>query len=81
MTAQEVRNNANQVSVAKLNEILGLYHLTCFERKLWTFCSNTIDARWVNARKFIDRNIVIKCMFIVRGFKDIPTVRAMCRYH
>ena len=70
MTKEEILDNWQDVSKAKVKEITGLYDLWCFKRCPRHISKNIIDARWVIAWKMIDGAVGAKCRLIVRGFQD-----------
>lgn len=71
MTREEILDNWQDVSKAKVKEITGLYDLGCFKRCPRHISKNIIDARWAIIWKMIDGAVGVKCRFIVRGFKDM----------
>ena len=67
---EEIQQNWEDVSKAKVKEITGLYDLGCFKRWPRHKSNNIIDARWVIIWKLIEGSVGVECRLTVRGFKD-----------
>ena len=70
MTREEINENWEDVSVAKVKKITGPYELGCFKRWPKHRSDNIIDVKWVVTWKRIEGNVGIKCKLTIKNFKD-----------
>ncbi|CAK9013617.1 S-adenosylmethionine synthase 2 (AdoMet synthase 2) (Methionine adenosyltransferase 2) (MAT 2), partial [Durusdinium trenchii] len=70
LTDQEIRENAELVTQAILDELKTWQSFGCFERQPRAEATNLIDSKWVLKWKFKGDQRIIRARLCLRGFKE-----------